>query len=328
MAVEQYYRPDTRYLCVGGKVEASDCPPDLRNQRLLGHLAALLHPAAKKTLTVGLGTGTTAGCFVLHPEVERIDICEIEPVVRDAAAEFFAAVNHGVVDDPRTTIHYDDARHFLATTDEMFDVITSDPVNSWIRGAAALYSREYFELCKRHLNPDGIMVQWIPLYEKDAATAKCELATFLEVFPNTTLWTSWSNLENDQERHDIIAVGRLDPGPIDLAELERRIEANPRVKAALAESNLATIPELLGQFAGRGVDLQPWLADAEINRDLSLRLEYLAGLSLWTVEAKELFAEIVGYRSYPNESFANDDAYREEAVKRQERSDSRPQAEE
>ena len=85
--------------------------------------------------------------------------------------------------DPRTTIHFDDARHFLATTDEKFDVITSDPINSWIRGAAALYSSEYYELCKQHLNPGGIVVQWIPLYEKDLATAKCELATFLRAFP-------------------------------------------------------------------------------------------------------------------------------------------------
>jgi spermidine synthase len=318
VAVEQFFRPDHRYLCVGGKVEASNCPPDLRNQRLLGHLAALMHPGAKKTLTVGLGTGTTAGCFVLHPEVEEIDICEIEPVVRDAA-QFFAVENHGVVDDPRTTIHFDDARHFLATTDEKFDVITSDPINSWIRGAAALYSREYYELCRAHLNPGGIMVQWIPLYEKDAETAKCELATFLEVFPNTTLWTSWTSRENEQERHDVIAIGRTDATPIDLAELERRIAANPRVKAALEEVNLGTIPELMGQFAGRGEDVRPWLDDAEINRDLSLRLEYLAGLSLWTIEAKELFGEIVAFRRYPNGSITGDAPYREEIVERLER---------
>ena len=82
------------YLCIDGKIEASNNTPDLRCERLLGHVAALLHPAPRKTLTVGLGTGTTAGCFVLYPEIEKITICEIEPVVRDAAGRYFAKENN------------------------------------------------------------------------------------------------------------------------------------------------------------------------------------------------------------------------------------------
>ena len=104
----------------------------------------------------------------------------------------------------RGVVHvvHDDARHFLATTDEKFDVITSDPINSWIHGTAALYSTEYFDLCKQHLNPGGVVVQWIPLYEKDLATAKCELGTFLDAFPDATLWTSWRTSDGPDQRHD------------------------------------------------------------------------------------------------------------------------------
>ena len=134
------------------------------------------------------------------------------------------------LEDPRTTVHYDDARHFLATTDEKFDVITSDPINSWIHGTAALYSMEYFDLCKQHLNPGGVVVQWIPLYEKDLATAKCELGTFLEAFPHATLWTSWKTRDGADLRHDIIAVGQLEPTTLDLAEIDRRIQSNAKLK--------------------------------------------------------------------------------------------------
>jgi spermidine synthase len=290
--------------------------PDLRCERLLGHLPALFHPAPKKTLTVGLGTGITAGCFVLHPEVDQITICEIEPVVRDAAAAYFARENHDVAGEPRADFHFDDARHFLATTDQRFDVITSDPVNSWVRGAAALYSAEYFELCKRHLNPGGIVVEWIPLYEKDLATAKCELATFLQAFPHATLWTSWTEYATADQRHDVIAVGQLEPRTIDLAKLNGRIQANPKLKAALNEVHIGTVPELLGQYIARGEDLQPWLAGAEINRDRSLRLEYLAGISRWMNQATEIFRQMTAYRRYPTELLRNDGHYKDEVLRR------------
>jgi spermidine synthase len=316
VVVQKHAATGYYFLCIGGKVEASNFPPDLRCQRLLGHLAALLHPAPRKTLTVGMGTGTTAGCFVLHPEINENVICEIEPVVPQASRVYFAKENNGVVDDERTTFHYDDARHFLSITDEKFDIITSDPINSWIRGTAALYSTEHFERCKQHLNPGGIVVQWIPLYEKDLITAKCELATFLAAFPNATLWTSWTDREGVDARHDIIAIGQLEPAKLDLAEIERRIQGNPAVRAALAEVNLATIPELLGQYAGSGKDLLSWTAGAPINRDRSLRLEYLAGLSLWLYEADRIFADIARYRRYPEEFLENDKPYEREIRRR------------
>ena len=305
-----------RFICIGGKVEASSLPVDLRCQRLLGHLAALIHPAPKKTLTVGMGTASTAGCFVLHPHIEDNVICEIEPAVRAAAGDFFTKENNGVIQHERTRIHFDDARHFLAITDEYFDIITADPINSWIRGAAALYSAEYFELCKQRLNPGGIVVQWIPLYEKDLGTAKCELATFLEAFPHATLWTSWIESDGHQQNHDIIAVGQLEPASLDLAEIERRIRANPRLRASLAEVNLSTIPELMGQYAGNGKDLLPWLADAEINRDRTLRLEYLAGLSLFLYESHSIFEEIAAHRRYPAEMLKNAVQFEAEIRKR------------
>ena len=63
---------------VSGKVEASTEPYDMRLQRMLGHMPALLHPKPRSVLVVGFGAGVTAGSFVLHPEVQRIVICEME----------------------------------------------------------------------------------------------------------------------------------------------------------------------------------------------------------------------------------------------------------
>ena len=136
---------------IAGKVEASDMDVDMRLERMLGHIPALLHPKPRSVLIVGVGAGVTAGALSIHPEVERIVICEIEPVVPESARLFFGNENHHVFDDPRVELVFDDARHFLQTTTETFDIITSDPIHPWVRGAATLYSLEYLPLATRAL---------------------------------------------------------------------------------------------------------------------------------------------------------------------------------
>jgi spermidine synthase len=144
-----------RQFHISGRVEASSDLQDMRTQRMLGHLPALMHAGPRSALIVGCGAGVTAGTFVVHPEVRQIVICELEPLVPKVVARYFARQNQDVLSDPRTQVVFDDARHFIFTTRQKFDVITSDPIHPWIKGAATLYTREYFELCKRRLNPGG-----------------------------------------------------------------------------------------------------------------------------------------------------------------------------
>ena len=196
-----------RNFHVSGKVEASTDALDMRLQRMLGHLSAMLHPKPRSVLVVGCGAGVTAGSFLVHPEVERVVICEIEPLIPSAITPYFSDQNHDVVNDPRVEVVYDDARHYILTTKEKFDVITSDPIHPWVKGAATLYTREYFELCRRRLNPGGLISQWVPLYESSEAVVRSELGTFFSVFPNGTLW---GNAEAGAG-YDTVGIGR--PGP-------------------------------------------------------------------------------------------------------------------
>ena len=142
---------------------------------MLGHIPALLHPNPRKILIVGVGAGVTAGALSVHPEVERLVICEIEPRVPESARLYFGDENHHVFDSPKAQLVFDDARHFLQTTQEKFDIITSDPIHPWVRGAATLYSEEYLQLVRAHLNPGGVVTQWVPLYETDIPSVKSEL---------------------------------------------------------------------------------------------------------------------------------------------------------
>jgi spermidine synthase len=291
----------TRFFHVSGKTEASSLVKDMRLQRMLGHLPALLHPRPRSVLIVGCGAGVTAGSFVLHPSIERIVICDIEPLIPEIVATHFRPENHDVLRDPRVEVVYDDARHFIATTREKFDLITSDPIHPWVKGSAVLYSQEYFELCRQRLNPGGLMSQWVPFYEADRTVVRSEIATFFSVFPEGTIWG------NDDEGfgYDTVMLGHAAPLRIDLDQLQERFERadHAGIKQALDPLALGSAVDLLSTYAGRFSELKGWLAGAEINRDRSLRLQYLAGLTLNSIEGTSAYGEMLGYRTFPTDIF-------------------------
>jgi spermidine synthase len=293
-------RDQSRSFHINGKVEASAEPQDMRLQRMLGHIPALLHPNPRSVLIVGCGAGVTAGTFVVHPSVEKIVICELEPLVPPAVAQYFRKENYDVLRDPRTHIVYDDARHFILTTADKFDIITSDPVHPWVKGSATLYTREYFELCRRHLNPGGLITQWVPLYQSTAETVKSEMATFFDVFPQGTLWSNETTMGQDE---DVVMLGYAAAGRIDRQGLQQRLDRpdHSRVAASLREVGFFSAASLLASYTGSGRDLQPWLLGAEINRDRNLRLQYLAGMQPDLQDAQMIYQQLLRYRRFPEE---------------------------
>src|SRR5262249_5073039 len=112
-----------RNFHVSGKVEASTEPQDMRLQRLLGDLAALMNEKGPRSaLVVGFGTGVTAGAISTHPTIERMVICELEPLIPKVVAKYFSDVNYDVATNRKVQIVVDDARHYVFTTREEFDV--------------------------------------------------------------------------------------------------------------------------------------------------------------------------------------------------------------
>jgi spermidine synthase len=290
---------------VSGKVEASTEPYDMRLQRMLGHLPALIHGQPRTALIVGFGAGVTAGTFVLHPSIQRIVICEMEPLIPKTAKRYFHEQHYDVLDDRRTQVFYDDARHYILTTPEKFDIITSDPIHPFVKGSATLYSKEYFEMVKRRLNPGGVVTQWVPLYESDMQTVKSEIATFFDVFPTGSIFAN----ELNGGGYDLVMLGWNGPATIDVDAVEARLEqpAYRAVAQSLREVGFSSAITMLGTYAGQASDLKPWLADAEINRDGNLRLQYLAGFALNNSREGEIYSRMLTYRRYPDNLFVVSD---------------------
>jgi spermidine synthase len=290
-------RTEDRIFYVSGKAEASSEPVDMRLQRMMGHLPALLQPNPRSVLVIGFGAGVTAGSLVPYPEVQKIIVCELEPLIPPASGNFFAAQNNNVVLDPRTNVIYDDARHYILTSKEKFDVITTDPIHPWVKGTSALYSKEFYELVKSHLNPGGVAAQWLPLYESDEETVRTELATFFSVFPGATVWSN--NLNDDG--YDLVLLGRAEESAINVDSIDRRLKqpGYAAVARSLAEPGFPSAVELLATYSGRAQDLQPMLIGAQINDDLSMRLQYLAGFGLNADDAARMYRRILSYRKFP-----------------------------
>ena len=286
-----------------GKVQASSEPQDMRLQRMLGHMTTLVPAQAKKVLVIGCGAGVTAGAVSIDPVVTDQTIAEIEPLVPKVVAKEFGDYNFHVVDNPKVHVRIDDARHFLLTTNEKFDAITSDPLDPWVKGAAMLYTREFFELAKRKLNPGGAVTLFVQLYESNTEAVKSEIATFMEAFPNGVVWGN----TNNGAGYDLVLLGQVENTRIDVDAIQARLQRPEYAPVAqsLREIGMNSAVDLFSTFAGRASDLAPWLADASINRDRNLRLQFLAGLGLNLYQSDTIYAGMLAYvRRFPDELFA------------------------
>ena len=284
-----------------GKVQASSEPQDMRLQRMLGHLTTLVPKSAKQVLVIGCGAGVTAGAVSIDPSIERETIVEIEPLVPRVISTYFSEHNFDVVRNPKVRIHIDDARHFLFTTREKFDAITSDPLDPWVKGAAMLYTREFFELVKSRLNPGGIVTLFVQLYESNTEAVKSEIGTFFEAFPKGMVFANTYNGAG----YDLVLLGQVEGTTINLDEIDARLKRPEyaQVAKSLAEIGMHSAVDLFATFGGQAPDFAAWLKDAEINRDRNLRLQYLAGRGLNLYRADTIYADMLGHAKDPQGIF-------------------------
>jgi spermidine synthase len=227
---------DEYVLRVNGKPEASTTT-DVPTQLLVGHVPALLHPAPRRVLVVGLGSGMTCGAVLRHPEVEQLDVVEISPHVAEAA-RVFADHNDKVLDNARFRLVLDDAKTFLQTTRQKYDVIISEPSNPWMAGVAGVFSREYYELCRARLQTNGVMAQWVQTYETDDFVVETVLRSFSTSFPLFSIWEPGFG--------DIVLVGFNKPPVVDFTELRRRFD-QPAIKSDFERMDIFRFPVFLAR---------------------------------------------------------------------------------
>ena len=258
-----------QYFITNGRVEASNRDQDRQCQYTLGHLPMLFNKNPKKVFVLGTGSGMTLGATSVHPSVEQITLAETEPKVL-SVARTFGIYNHYVLNNPKVKIVFNDGRNFLMTTKEKFDVITADPIHPWFSGAGYLYSAEYFKLAAEHLNPGGIVCQWLPIYELTEENLKSVVKTLSEVFPYIMVWLT----HNDAE-----LIGSNSPIVIDEKKLEQRIKV-PEVQQDLEPIKMGSAEDFLSYFVMGSEGAKAYSMGGRINTDDNLYLEFSAPHSM------------------------------------------------
>ncbi len=266
-----------------GRVEASAHLQAQQCQLTLGHLPMLLARDPRKVLVVGMGSGMTPGATSVHPSVQQVTLAEIEPKVI-GVARTFTEYNHGVLENPKLRLVFNDGRNFLMTTPEKFDVITADPVHPWFRGAGYLYTTQYFKLAADHLNPGGVIAQWLPIYELSPDDLRSVVRTFREHFKYTLLWLT---------HYDAELIGGNSPLVIDEAELARRM-ATPAVAADLQRVMMGSPADLLSYFVMGPDGMARFSRAGVLNTDDRLYLEFSAPFSIATASVMEANVRALG----------------------------------
>ena len=255
-------------LTTNGKVDASSA--DTPTQLLLGHLGAVVDQAPRHVLIVGFGSGMTISAVARYPDVQHIDCVEIEPAVIQAAP-YLEKLNRGVLRDPRVHVVLDDARNFLLTSREQYDLIISEPSNPWIAGVATLFTDEYYAAARNHLTPGGRFVQWIQAYSLDPADLRMILATLSRHFPENTVWRVPGG--------DLIALNRTETTPMNFDRL-RTLWQTPDLREDYETLELRHPEGLVAYYALNDSAVRRIAAGSVLNTDDRTLLEYHAPRSL------------------------------------------------
>jgi len=256
----------------------------ISSHKSLGHLPMLLHPNPRVAYVLGFGAGGTAYAMTTYPEVERIDATELSRGVVEVAP-LFERINHNVTSDPRLHLEVNDGRHFLLTTRQTYDVVSVDLLWPHTAGSGSLYTKEFYQLCRRRMNDRGLMVEWLQPGFIPPEHLKMILGTVRQVFSYTSLW--WTRQQNH-----LLVVASKTPLRIDYQRLTLRMNG-PSTRRDLQEWQLADPAAFVSYFIADGDALARFVGEPNLlnTDDLPLveyqlplqsrfvRLENLTGLS-------------------------------------------------
>jgi len=297
------------FYVLGGTASAGD-------ERLQGHIPLLLHPRPQRVAYLGVGTAISMSAIRFHP-VAEVAAMELVPEVVSAAREWFLEANLDILNDPRVRVRAEDARGYLGATRDRFDLVIGDLVVPWRRGESSLYTRDSFAAARRVLAPGGLYCQWIPLHQISEAEFDSIAASFLDVFPRTTLWRGDFNAGEAV----VALIGHTDPlDPLVADQRTRALAASPdRSNPYLSHpAGLwmyfvgpldSTEPRL--QSTPRNLDASPWVelasprlhlrienggANAFVARPLKARLDEIRARPVDGTAAASLHAEHLAWR--------------------------------
>ena len=178
-------KPDASIELDAGKGHSLDEPTMI----LAAAVPMAYFPTARTVAIIGMGSGLTSNTFLENPEINRVDTIEIESAMVELAKGFRPRTEK-VYTDPRSYIHIEDAKTFFSTQNRRYDIIASEPSNPWVSGTSSLFTDEFYRHVRRHLADDGLLVQWVQIYEIDVPLVMTVLKAVSKNFSDYVIYAS------------------------------------------------------------------------------------------------------------------------------------------
>lgn len=171
-----------RFLVLDGYVMLTEKDEFIYHEMIV-HTPMAVHPAVKRALVIGAGDGGALRELTKYPEIERIDLVEIDEQVIRVCREYLPATACGL-EDERVHIHYEDGLKYVRHHENEYDLIIVDSTDPFGPGEG-LFTKEFYGNCYKALGEDGIMVNQheSPFYEEDAMACRRAHKRIVESFP-------------------------------------------------------------------------------------------------------------------------------------------------
>jgi predicted membrane-bound spermidine synthase len=239
-------------ISTNGKVDASlnisadGEPPEDEITMILAGVLPLMHsPNPRSAAVIGFGSGLTTHTLLGDPRLESVDTIEIEPAMVDGARVFGKRVERAY-DDRRSHIHFEDAKTYFAANRSRYDLIVAEPSNPWVSGVAGLFSREFYQFVPRHLQPNGLLVQWLQLYEINDELVASVVNALSASFQDYRIYLS--------NGLDMLIVARAD-GPVE--DLHADLLTAPLLAPELRRVGIASMQDIIAHQIGDRRSLEP-----------------------------------------------------------------------
>jgi spermidine synthase len=144
-----------KLLLLDGKTMVSD-KDEFVYHEVVSHIPYMVSRKTKNVLIIGGGDGGVVREFVKHPEIERIDLVEIDERVIEVSKLFFPDCTSGL-SDPRVRVLPQDGFAFIKKARNEYDIIvvdSTDPVDF----ASGLFTDEFYQDVFNALSEEGIMM--------------------------------------------------------------------------------------------------------------------------------------------------------------------------
>jgi spermidine synthase len=178
-------------LVLDGKWQSCTGDEFLYHEPLV-HPACIVHGSPRTVLILGGGEGATTREALKWKTVEEVVMVDIDGDVVAACKKHLPEMHQGAFDDPRAELVIGDALDYLDEAENHWDVIVSDLSDPIEEGPSfKLFTREYFEKCRRALRADGcFVVQAGPVAPAEMALHVRLASTLRAVFPNVASYSS------------------------------------------------------------------------------------------------------------------------------------------